>query len=501
MTRLIAFYLPQFHPIPENDLWWGKGFTEWYNVVRARPRFPGHHQPRLPKDLGFYDLRLPQARQGQAELAAEYGLNGFCYYHYWFKGRRILNTPFDEVLESGKPNFPFCLCWANESWRRNWDGRTGEILIEQEYSAEDDIEHIRWLSRAFQDKRYIRVNGKPLFLVYNAGNLPDPLATTTRWREEAVRLGIGELYLGMVASFANTADPALYGFDASIEFPPHNFILSPEQPAVETAFDDLVIEYQDLVEAAIARNISTFKLFPGVTPSWDNSARRMLIQSHIYKDSTPHLYTKWLQSAITRSEQFEPEEQLVFINAWNEWGEAAYLEPDLKNGLEYLRATKYALTGNIEYNEGSNYREEKTFPPEYIAEENDYTSPVVYQTPEELITNLRGVVAEKTDRLANLENEVRAVRGHHKSLEEAYKMLEQGYKNLHAVYDQAQRAYTDLEKAYLNSLALVEALEIERTNIQKAIAGLEKEQNRRLYKLARNIYAWLHYLKSTLMIK
>jgi hypothetical protein len=193
MVRLIAFYLPQFHPIPENDDWWGKGFTEWRNVVQAKPLFPGHYQPHLPADLGFYDLRVPETRQAQADLAREYGIHGFCYYHYWFKGRRLLERPFNEVLTSGQPDFPFCLCWANESWTRAWDGQSGVILMKQEYSEEDDYQHIRWLSNVFRDKRYIRYEGKPLFLVYRVRDLPNPLQTTEIWRNEARRAGIGEL--------------------------------------------------------------------------------------------------------------------------------------------------------------------------------------------------------------------------------------------------------------------------------------------------------------------
>ena len=193
--RLIAFYLPQFHPIPENDEWWGKGFTEWTNVVRARPLFPGHYQPHIPADLGFYDLRLPEARQAQADLAREYGIGGFCYYHYWFNGRRLLSQPLDKVLASGKPDFPFCLCWANEDWTRAWDGRDKTILMRQQYCEEDDRQHIRWLVNVFRDKRYIRIGDKPIFLVYRATRIPDPLKTTSIWREEARKMGIGEIFL------------------------------------------------------------------------------------------------------------------------------------------------------------------------------------------------------------------------------------------------------------------------------------------------------------------
>src|SRR5262249_26983694 len=194
-VRAIAFHLPQFHPIPENDKWWGKGFTEWTNVVKAKPLFPGHYQPHLPADLGFYDLRLPEARAAQAELAADYGIYGFCYFHYWFHGRQLLERPVNEILRTGEPDFPFCLCWANESWSRPWDGGEKEILIEQCYSEADDLAHIRALLPFFLDERYIRVMGCPFFGVYRASKLPDPQRTTDLWRREAVRAGLKGLFL------------------------------------------------------------------------------------------------------------------------------------------------------------------------------------------------------------------------------------------------------------------------------------------------------------------
>lgn len=200
-VRAIAFYLPQYHPVPENDEWWGKGFTEWRNVSKARPLFPGHYQPHLPADLGFYDLRLPEVREAQAELARAHGISGFVYYHYWFNGRRILERPFNEVLQSGKPDFPFCLCWANENWTRIWDGGDKHILLEQKYSAQDDLAHIQSLIPAFRDERYIRVNGKPLFLVYRAELIPDPVRTAAIWREAAIKAGVGDLYLARVESY------------------------------------------------------------------------------------------------------------------------------------------------------------------------------------------------------------------------------------------------------------------------------------------------------------
>ena len=221
-VRLIAFYLPQFHPIPENEQWWGPGFTEWTNVTRARPQFKGHQQPHLPADLGFYDLRLPDTRRAQADLAREYGITGFCYYHYWFTGRRLLERPFNEVLASGEPDLPFCLCWANEHWTRTWDGFERNVLMDQGYSVEDDLMHIRWLCNAFRDPRYIRVEGRPLFLIYRAGNLPNSVRTTSIWREEAIRQSVGEPFLCRVESFPmdKGVDPHATGFDAAVEFVP-----------------------------------------------------------------------------------------------------------------------------------------------------------------------------------------------------------------------------------------------------------------------------------------
>ena len=200
MTRSVAFYLPQFHAIPENDRWWGEGFTDWRNTAEATPRFDGHYQPHIPGELGYYDLRAPEARAAQAELASVYAVDAFCYYHYWFSGRRLLEQPFDAVLHSGEPDHPFALCWANEAWTRSWSGG-GEILVEQRYDEADDLAHVRWLVAAFTDPRYVRVDGKPLFLVYRAGQLPDAHRTTDLWRAEASRLGIGELFLARVESF------------------------------------------------------------------------------------------------------------------------------------------------------------------------------------------------------------------------------------------------------------------------------------------------------------
>jgi lipopolysaccharide biosynthesis protein len=345
--RHIAFYLPQFHPIPENDEWWGQGFTEWMNVIRARPRFRGHYQPHLPADLGFYDLRLPEVRQAQADLASEYGIDGFCYYHYWFGGKRLLERPFDEVLESGEPGLPFCLAWANEDWTRSWDGRARSVLMRQDY-GENEQEHAEWLTRAFRDERYIRVDGKPLFLVYRASQLPDPRRTTRLWRDKARTAGVGEIYLCRVESFPDErGDPAKLGFDAAVEFAPDWLLVGPS--LAETARGMIshrlgmkrgglrIHDYQSVARRMTQKPPTSYQRFPCVTPSWDNSPRRQG-DPLILRNSTPDAYGDWLRSASLTAPRTPGGDSLVFINAWNEWGEGAHLEPCQRWGRAYLEA-------------------------------------------------------------------------------------------------------------------------------------------------------------------
>ncbi|PYI48991.1 MAG: hypothetical protein DMF11_02170 [Verrucomicrobia bacterium] len=358
-VRPIALYLPQYHPIPENDSWWGEGFTEWTNVSKARPRFSRHFQPHVPADLGFYDLRLPEARQAQADLAREYGIYGFCYYSYWFNGKRLLSRPFDETLASGQPDFPFCLCWANENWTRIWDGLDKDILMEQSYSEEDDRQHIRWLANAFRDKRYIKVGDRPLFLVYRARSIPDPVKTTSIWRDEARKLGFRELYLCRVESFAEEHEcPACLGFDASVEFQPDwsSFptltmplrrgrmwqYLTRWGLSSEAYQQNDIYSYKRVAELMRRRDLPPYKRFPCVTPGWDNSSRRKR-GAIILKGSTPKLYRRWLEATLARFEPYGPGENLMFINAWNEWGEGSHLEPDKRWGRAYLEATRSAL--------------------------------------------------------------------------------------------------------------------------------------------------------------
>jgi lipopolysaccharide biosynthesis protein len=350
-VRLIAFYLPQYHPIPENDAWWGKGFTEWTNVSKAQPLFPGHYQPHVPGDLGYYDLRDSSIRQAQADLAQTFGIFGFCYYHYWFNSKHLLEQPFAEILSSGKPELPFCLCWANENWTRAWDGQSTQILIEQKYSEDDDRSHIRWLISAFRDKRYIRISGKPVFLVYQVSKIPDPLKTTSIWREEALKSGVGDLFLCKVESFQDARqDPAISGFDAAVEFQPDTAaLLSPLEKVYwqfaqrfQIRHGALICDYKTWAKRAMQRRKRGYKCFPCITPSWDNSPRRKS-GAFILGNSTPDAYEFWLESVVRRFKPNNSEENLIFVNAWNEWAEGNHLEPDQKWGRDYLEATRRAV--------------------------------------------------------------------------------------------------------------------------------------------------------------
>ncbi len=339
--KALAFYLPQFHPIPENDEWWGRGFTEWTNVNRARPLYPGHYQPHVPSDLGYYDLRLPEVRQAQADLASSHGISGFVYYHYWFHGKRLLERPFDEVLSSGSPDTPFALCWANEEWTRNWDASTGRVLMPQEFSDADDLAHIRWLAGAFADDRYIKIDGRPLMLIYRAQQLPDPKRTADIWRREAQKLGFPDLYLCWVESWGPPpGGPEAFGLDASVGFIPH----SGEQlyRPIEGTRGHRIFDYESAYTAELWKPEPPWKRFPSVMVGWDNTARRPY-GATIYEGATPEAYERWLRHVVASVDTVRPEENYIFVVAWNEWAEGNHLEPDERYGRAFLEASRAVL--------------------------------------------------------------------------------------------------------------------------------------------------------------
>ncbi len=355
-VKVIAFYLPQFHPIPENDVWWGAGFTEWTQVSKAVPQFIGHYQPHLPGELGFYDLRLVEVQKRQIELARKYGIYGFCYHYYWFGGKRLLERPLKQFLEDSDLDLPFCLCWANESWTRQWDGLENEILVAQTHSPEDDLAFLRSIEPALRDKRYIRINGRPLLIIYRPSLMPDPGATAQRWRDYCQKSGIDDLYLAAVQAFDTDDPPA--GFDAAVEFPPHKLakgapLLNSRLEIVNPAYQGAVVDYLHLVESAEAVAPPRFTLFRGVCPSWDNEPRRPG-RGYTLMNSSPALYKRWLtQACLLTAHNPDPDKRIVFINAWNEWGEGAHIEPDRKFGYAYLQATANTLKKFSKRNERS----------------------------------------------------------------------------------------------------------------------------------------------------
>ena len=357
--RLIAFYLPQFHPISENDMWWGKGFTEWTNVAKARPLFPGHHQPLVPADLGLYDLRLAETREAQARLASQYGIEAFCYYHYWFAGRRILERPFDEVLASSRPDFPFCLCWANQSWTGIWHGAPNKVLIEQTYpGADDHRRHFDFLVQAFRDRRYVRVEGKPLFVVYNPDELPEPIAATRLWRELALQAGLPGLFL-VAEHPAPEWDPAKSGFDAAVtvRLPPRRATLdswatwkNPMRKLRYRAADwrrlPTIHRYEDAIEHMIPGRVAGIESFPCVIPNWDNTPRSAS-NGMVLQGSTPEIFRRHLRRAIQRVAEAPKERRLVFVKSWNEWAEGNHLEPDQRYGRGYLEVIRHELGRDV----------------------------------------------------------------------------------------------------------------------------------------------------------
>lgn len=368
--RIFAYYLPQFHPIKENNEWWGKGFTEWTNVTKAKPLFKGHNQPRFPADLGYYDLRVPEVREQQAEMAKLHGIEGFVYYHYWFgNGKKLLERPIEEVLKNGKPDFPFMLCWANEDWKGIWHGLSkGNNLIQQEYPGQSDYEeHFNYVLKYFQDERYIKIDGKPVFHVYKPLGIPNLLFFSDIWKEAAIKAGLKGLYL-LATNVPNDWNPKSHGFDGMVSNNFHDFrsrsrdllfqnkssllfkieqrlrnkinSLDPEQRSSPIQF-----EYSKIVDLISEWPSVSHDYFPLVVPDWDNSARAGN-KSLIINNSTPELWKGHVKKALDYTNRYEKDRQIVFIKSWNEWAEGNYLEPDQKWGMAYLEALKKALEEN-----------------------------------------------------------------------------------------------------------------------------------------------------------
>lgn len=377
-ARVIALYLPQYHPIPENDKWWGKGFTEWFNVAKAKPLFKGHYQPKIPTELGFYDLRLPEVREQQAELAREAGIEGFCYWHYWFgNGRRLLERPFNEVVASGKPDFPFCLGWANHTWTsKTWNKEknknTPSILLEQKYLGEADYKmHFETVLPAFKDPRYITVDGKPFFLIFDPLNFGDVTHFMAYWRQLARENGLPGIHfvgVGFSASFRSADGKKMNGLKISSAADNYNYILSLGFDAINSVgltranimshgkFKSLVLEFIkrklniDIVDRVKQSEINKYlfseedkweNVYPSVIPNFDRSPRTN--KDVFWTDSTPGLFKECLDNCIDLIKDKEDEHKIIILKSWNEWGEGNYVEPDIKYGKGYIYALRDAL--------------------------------------------------------------------------------------------------------------------------------------------------------------
>jgi lipopolysaccharide biosynthesis protein len=350
--QLIAFYLPQYHPIPENDRWWGKGFSEWVNVTRALPMFENHRQPRVPADLGFYDLRVAEVRCAQAELARQYGISAFCYYYYWFDGRKLLERPLQEVIQSGSPDFPFLICWANEPWSRNWDGGNREVLVPQTYGEGWVETFAEDVAPVLLDHRYFRVDEKPVLLIYRAMHIPDCASSLAKLRTVLLQRGVEKVHLvaGWLHLQEDTpppADPRDLGVDAYFEFPPHGLELrevTEKIPVKVEGFAGHIHSYDSAIRSSLGnfRKAGESNRYHGVMVSWDNTAR-LLYKSHIVHGATPAKFRGWLRQIVRHSEENQDvSSRLIFINAWNEWAEGTYLEPDSDYGHGWLEAVASA---------------------------------------------------------------------------------------------------------------------------------------------------------------
>lgn len=350
VVKPLAFYLPQFHPTPENDNFWHKGFTEWHNVTKAIPRYQGHNQPHLPTELGFYDLRLVEVLSEQVRLAQNYGIYGFCFYHYWFNGRKLLNTPIENLLKNQDIDQPFCIFYANDSWVRTWHGFSDDdddnarVLVQQQHNADDDFAFMEDTVRYFKDKRYITVAGRPLLLVYHLHLFPDMLATTQRWRSVCEKHGIAEPFLVQVQlPSEEKKDPAIRGFDAQVQFSPLNVLNEVVEPMLlDKNFAGNVYDYRAVVEQQ-KKLKPQYPLYRCVFPSWDNEARRPG-NGTSYVNNTPVLFADYFRS-MSQYALDNPVggECFVFVNSWNEWAEGAHLEPDRRYGYAWLEQIAQVL--------------------------------------------------------------------------------------------------------------------------------------------------------------
>lgn len=350
--KTIAFYLPQFHPFPENDAWWGKGFTEWTNVTKAKPNFVGHYQPHLPIHNGFYDLRIPEVMIEQAKLARNYGIYGFNFYYYWFDGKILMHKPFEILLNHKDIDINFCITWANENWTRRWDGLENEVLIAQNHSEEDSIKFIHSLFKYFKDERYIRIDNKPVLIIYRVDIIPKMKETVELWRRKVKEAGFDGIYLICSQTFG-IKSPVPYGFDAAMEFPPHTAQSAEITKNIDFTnqnFDGKVYDYNQVVSNAVTKEEPDYKLFRTAMLSWDNTARKQNA-SHIFENFSLLKYKQWisnLASNVYNNDKYQDNEKLIFINAWNEWAEGTHLEPDRKYGYGYLESTHSVIK---DYNE------------------------------------------------------------------------------------------------------------------------------------------------------
>lgn len=359
--KVIAFYLPQYHPTPDNDKWWGKGFTEWTNVGKAKPLFPGHYQPKVPADLGYYDLRLPEVREAQAELAREAGVYGFCYYHYWFgNGKQELELPFNEVLRLGKPDFPFMLCWANESWHRkfwNKDGKgsSKEMLIEQTYPEGDAERHFYHLLPAFRDPRYIRIDGKPAFMIYKPLQYPDVAVFVTKWQELALQNGLpGIHFIGHMQDNLNQESVEKL---LSLGFSALNTVgLYEARKRISTTYSfgktrllhnilgyPVRENYLKICEASISEIDELPMVYPSILPNWDHTPRSGK-NGWVLTNTSPAVFKSVAKKICSLKNSDGTSQSFIFLKSWNEWGEGNYMEPDMKFHKGYITALHEVLT-------------------------------------------------------------------------------------------------------------------------------------------------------------